>query len=208
MFAFPRRAYSEEKFVPVKQQTLHMYTAATSAAHSLASSLQRLLRLRAENGEAAQPFPKMLYTVPIGQNPTGFCTPEARKRDTVAPCAARLVVFCTPEARKRDIYEICREFDLVLVEDDPYIYLQYPNGPGRVLELCLVPRGFQSCHQQGAGGAGHVSLSVDCPLSRLLNFFVYHYISFSRRDASPHSRTSSVGFKLGGSRATDVHKAP
>ncbi|KAG8818184.1 hypothetical protein FRC17_010913, partial [Serendipita sp. 399] len=47
--------------------------------------------------------PRLLYTVPIGQNPSGLTTAEARK---VA------------------IYQICVEFDIIIGEDDPYFILQ------------------------------------------------------------------------------------
>ncbi|KAL0949926.1 hypothetical protein HGRIS_009954 [Hohenbuehelia grisea] len=47
--------------------------------------------------------PHVLYTVPIGQNPTGA---------TMGP------------QRKKEIYEICVEFDVIIVEDDPYYFLQ------------------------------------------------------------------------------------
>ncbi|KAG0232797.1 hypothetical protein BGW41_001731 [Actinomortierella wolfii] len=48
--------------------------------------------------------PKLLYTVPVGGNPTG--------------CSQ-------PLERKREIYEIAREHDLIIVEDDPYYYLSF-----------------------------------------------------------------------------------
>ncbi|KAH9950244.1 pyridoxal phosphate-dependent transferase [Amylocystis lapponica] len=48
--------------------------------------------------------PHVLYTVPCGQNPTGSTL--------------------TLERRKR-IYEICQRFDVVIIEDDPYYYLQF-----------------------------------------------------------------------------------
>ncbi|KAF5370081.1 hypothetical protein D9758_001083 [Tetrapyrgos nigripes] len=47
--------------------------------------------------------PRVLYTVPVGQNPTG---------------ATML------EERKKEIYEICVEYDIIIVEDDPYYFLQ------------------------------------------------------------------------------------
>jgi len=50
--------------------------------------------------------PHVLYTVPVGQNPTGA---------TMAT------------ARKKEIYEVCVEFDIIIVEDDPYYFLQ--EGP-------------------------------------------------------------------------------
>lgn len=47
-------------------------------------------------------FPRVLYTIPTGGNPTG------------ASCS---------EARKRAIYEIASKFNLLIIEDDPYYYL-------------------------------------------------------------------------------------
>ena len=57
--------------------------------------------------DAADPdcnIPRILYTVPTAGNPTGFSL--------------------TLE-RKREIYSIAREYDLLLLEDDPYYYLQF-----------------------------------------------------------------------------------
>ncbi|KAK0457665.1 PLP-dependent transferase [Desarmillaria tabescens] len=48
--------------------------------------------------------PHVLYTVPTGQNPTG-CAMSAR--------------------RKQDIYSICVKYDIIIVEDDPYYFLQF-----------------------------------------------------------------------------------
>ncbi|CDK27600.1 unnamed protein product [Kuraishia capsulata CBS 1993] len=47
-------------------------------------------------------FPKMLYTIPSGQNPTGVTQSFYRRAE---------------------VYDVCREFDLLIVEDDPYCYL-------------------------------------------------------------------------------------
>ncbi|KAL1744489.1 pyridoxal phosphate-dependent transferase [Schizophyllum fasciatum] len=49
--------------------------------------------------------PKVLYCVPVGHNPTG----------------STLSV-----ERKRAIYEICVQHDIIIVEDDPYYFLQLP----------------------------------------------------------------------------------
>ncbi|PPQ94958.1 hypothetical protein CVT25_003930 [Psilocybe cyanescens] len=58
--------------------------------------------------EAARgmPRPHVMYIVPVGQNPTG------------ATMGAQ---------RKQEIYDICVEFDVIIVEDDPYYFLQ--EGP-------------------------------------------------------------------------------
>ncbi|KAG6332903.1 hypothetical protein ID866_6190 [Astraeus odoratus] len=48
--------------------------------------------------------PHVLYTIPCSQNPTGSTLPAERRRQ---------------------IYEIAREFDIIILEDDPYFFLQY-----------------------------------------------------------------------------------
>ncbi|KAG0215624.1 pyridoxal phosphate-dependent transferase [Mortierella sp. GBAus27b] len=62
------------------------------------------LRQQLDNWPADKRKPKVLYTVPVGGNPTG--------------------VSQTLE-RKREIYEIARDHNLLILEDDPYYYLQY-----------------------------------------------------------------------------------
>ncbi|KAI9098215.1 pyridoxal phosphate-dependent transferase [Phlyctochytrium arcticum] len=52
--------------------------------------------------------PKVLYTVPVGGNPTGTSTTEERKRR---------------------IYEIASKYDIIILEDDPYYYLQFSDRP-------------------------------------------------------------------------------
>jgi aromatic amino acid aminotransferase I len=49
------------------------------------------------------PRPHVMYIVPVGQNPTG------------ATMLAK---------RKKEIYDICVEYDVIIVEDDPYYFLQ------------------------------------------------------------------------------------
>lgn len=48
---------------------------------------------------------KALYTIPTCQNPTGLTTPAARRQA---------------------LYQVCRRRDILILEDDPYIYLQLP----------------------------------------------------------------------------------
>jgi aromatic amino acid aminotransferase I len=57
--------------------------------------------------------PRVLYVVPTGQNPTG------------ATMGAQ---------RRRDIYEACQRWDVFILEDEPYYFLQMPEygaGPDR-----------------------------------------------------------------------------
>ena len=51
------------------------------------------------------PLPKVLYLVPNGQNP---------------------VSYVAPLGRKQALYHVCRKHGLMIVEDDPYFYLQFP----------------------------------------------------------------------------------
>jgi DNA-binding transcriptional MocR family regulator len=51
--------------------------------------------------------PHFIYTVTMGHNPTsGVLSVQRRK----------------------DIYAICQKYDIIIVEDDPYWYLQYPSA--------------------------------------------------------------------------------
>ena len=57
--------------------------------------------------------PKLLYTVPTGHNPTG---------GSISP------------ERKKAVYDICSRFDVWIVEDDPYFYLQWGAAAAALLE--------------------------------------------------------------------------
>ncbi|KAI9775575.1 MAG: hypothetical protein M1816_005893 [Peltula sp. TS41687] len=51
--------------------------------------------------------PHLMYTVPVGHNPT----------------SGTLSV-----QRRRELYQLCQEYDIIIIEDDPYWYLQYPSA--------------------------------------------------------------------------------
>mmetsp|Transcript_1187 Transcript_1187/g.3548 ORF Transcript_1187/g.3548 Transcript_1187/m.3548 type:complete len:556 (-) Transcript_1187:3167-4834(-) len=53
------------------------------------------------------PQPRILYTVPTGQNPTGLIMPLERRKE---------------------LYAIACEYDLLIMEDDPYVFLQFREG--------------------------------------------------------------------------------
>jgi DNA-binding transcriptional MocR family regulator len=60
--------------------------------------------------------PHLMYTVTMGQNPTsGLLSVK----------------------RRREIYALCQKYDIIIVEDDPYWYLQYPSAN----ELSMKARG-------------------------------------------------------------------
>ncbi|KAK0925818.1 hypothetical protein LTR91_015113 [Friedmanniomyces endolithicus] len=51
--------------------------------------------------------PQLMYTVTMGQNPTsGVLSLQ----------------------RRRDLYALCSQYDIIIVEDDPYWYLQFPSS--------------------------------------------------------------------------------
>jgi aromatic amino acid aminotransferase I len=50
--------------------------------------------------------PHVMYTIPVGQNPTG----STMQAD-----------------RKKQIYAICVKYDIIIVEDDPYYFLQFKD---------------------------------------------------------------------------------
>lgn len=66
----------------------------------------------------APPPPKVLYTIPTGQNPSGA---------TLSP------------ARREQLLQIAKEWDLLVLEDDPYFFLHY----GRTNDLETDPEILQ-----------------------------------------------------------------
>ncbi|KAH9889195.1 pyridoxal phosphate-dependent transferase [Xylariomycetidae sp. FL2044] len=50
--------------------------------------------------------PRVIYLVSVGSNPTGISISAARRKE---------------------IYDVCVEYDIIIVEDDPYYCLQYPG---------------------------------------------------------------------------------
>jgi kynurenine/2-aminoadipate aminotransferase len=68
---------------------------------ALRQVLENAAALEAAGGP---PRPKLLYTIPTGHNPTGVTTTLQRRHQ---------------------IYSLCREFDIWILEDDPYFYLQW-----------------------------------------------------------------------------------
>ncbi|KAF5838173.1 pyridoxal phosphate-dependent transferase [Dunaliella salina] len=99
---------------------LHMLPVAVDEQGMVPDALLRVLQTAGVSKVTGRP-PRVIYIIPTGQNPTG----------------ADMGV-----ERKRAIYEICRAYNLVILEDDAYYWLQFPHGaqpdsqqPG----LCLPP---------------------------------------------------------------------
>jgi len=60
-----------------------------------------------QNWPSGKPLPKALYTIPVGQNPSG-CTMTT--------------------ARKNAIYQITSKYNILILEDDPYYNLQFVDS--------------------------------------------------------------------------------
>jgi len=85
-----------------------VYHVVESDDHGLVpESLNQVLETALARGDQ---MPKILYINPTGANPTG----------TVLPLD-----------RRRDIYKICCQYDLLLLEDDPYFFLQFQESEKR-----------------------------------------------------------------------------
>lgn len=85
-----------------------------------------LLRKALEGWEGAGK-PKVLYTIPVGQNPSG----------------ATLSV-----ERKAEVYKICQQHDVIIIEDDPYYFL-YLGEPGTDPRTATPPPSFLSMDTDG-----------------------------------------------------------
>ena len=58
--------------------------------------------------------------------------------------------------RKQRIYRICQKYDILIMEDDPYYYLQYTPGQ--------LPQGLQNL------GASYLRMDTDCRVIRFDSF--------------------------------------
>jgi len=107
------------------------------------------LRSILENWEKDHPNekrPKVFYTIPIGQNPSGVSALEERKEK---------------------IYQIAKEYDLLIMEDDPYWFLKFDDQPiksylsldtdGRVLRFDSFSKVFSAGIRLG-WATGHKDL--------------------------------------------------
>jgi len=67
------------------------------------SGLEKLLAEWNPDEHGGMRRPRLLYTIPVCQNPTGASLPVPRKKE---------------------IYDICVKYDVIICEDDPYYFLQ------------------------------------------------------------------------------------
>ncbi|CAH1239189.1 AADAT [Branchiostoma lanceolatum] len=74
------------------------------------SSLRKILSNwnPAESADVWSDIPRVFYTVSSGSNPTGVTTSSERKQQ---------------------VYQIAREYDFLILEDDPYYFIQFSETP-------------------------------------------------------------------------------
>ncbi|KAG2185002.1 hypothetical protein INT43_000915 [Umbelopsis isabellina] len=104
----------------LKTQPCNLVSVATDKQGIVPESLNSIL----ENWEDEETRPKVIYLIPTGSNPTGATIPMDRRKA---------------------IYSICQKYDILIMEDDPYYFLQFcdPRVPsflsmdvdGRVLRF-------------------------------------------------------------------------
>ncbi|KAL0075623.1 pyridoxal phosphate-dependent transferase [Phycomyces blakesleeanus] len=91
---------------------------ATDADGLVPASLEKTLANWPESNpikKKNQARPKVLYTIPTGGNPTGISSTFERKKA---------------------IYKICQKYDILIIEDDPYYYLQF--DPKRIKSYVTI----------------------------------------------------------------------
>ncbi|KAH6911527.1 TdiD protein [Coprinopsis sp. MPI-PUGE-AT-0042] len=72
----------------------------------IASQFEKILENWDHSGP--KPFPKLLYTIPYGGNPSGITASHARRAE---------------------VLRIARKYDILILEDDPYYFLYYGDAP-------------------------------------------------------------------------------
>ncbi|KAJ3357070.1 hypothetical protein GGF32_001192 [Allomyces javanicus] len=97
--------------------------------------------------------PRVLYTVPTGQNPTGSTTPLARRRA---------------------VYAVAQRHDLLVLEDDPYVYLQYTLPDDAIAEKQQPPQPLVDAPPHPASPAHDADLALG---ARFASTLVPSYLS-------------------------------
>ncbi|KAK2602234.1 hypothetical protein N8I77_008784 [Diaporthe amygdali] len=102
----------------------------------------------AEHGGARKPF--LLYLIPTGQNPTG---------------ATQSI------GRRKDIYRVAQKHDLIIIEDDPYYFLQMdPYVPSIQEEVPTAANSWSSAALLRMIVPSYLSIDVDGRVMRMDSF--------------------------------------
>lgn len=94
-----------------------------------ADELDRVL----DNWESTHPStkkkPRVLYTVATASNPTGIIFNSINSTSLLTLWSSlKSKGITTSQKRKQKVYEIAQKHNLIILEDDPYYYLQYPSS--------------------------------------------------------------------------------
>lgn len=100
------------------------------------------------------PRPKVLYTVPTGGNPTGATQDEKRRRDILA---------------------VCERYDVLILEDEPYYFLQMEEYKSKVQQ-----NGNGNGHVDGNGSEREATNGTDMDLGTFIDSLVPSYLSMSK----------------------------
>lgn len=136
--------------------------------------LRELLEERVREGK---PTPRALYTIPTGQNPSG--------------CS-------TSTSRKHEIYALAQKYNFVILEDDPYYYLQFGRAP-----LDMSPEGVAA--YEAPKQESYMSMDVD---GRVLRFDSFSKVLSSGMRVGFVSGPKSFVHQLDlTSQATNIHSS-
>ncbi|EAQ85900.1 hypothetical protein CHGG_07153 [Chaetomium globosum CBS 148.51] len=86
--------------------------------------------------------PHLMYTVTLGHNPTGIVLSVERKKE---------------------IYDVCSRYDVVIVEDEPYWYLQFPSAAIEEAKSRGLPPPPASSHPKPRRSSGYPFLDSLTP---------------------------------------------
>jgi len=80
-----------------------------------------------DNWTPGAPKPKLLYTIPTGQNPTGSSLSDERKEE---------------------IYKIAQKHDFLIIEDEPYYFLQVGKYIKDIKERSSIESDVKPSHEE------------------------------------------------------------
>lgn len=93
-----------------------------------------------DNWTPGAPKPKLLYTIPTGQNPTGSSLSDERKEE---------------------IYKIAQKHDFLIIEDEPYYFLQVGKYIKDINERSSVESDVRPSHEEFLKSLAKTFLSLD-----------------------------------------------
>ena len=93
-----------------------------------------------DNWSEGAPKPKLLYTIPTGQNPTGSSLSDDRKEE---------------------IYKIAQKHDFIIIEDEPYYFLQVGEYIKDLNQRAKIETDVRPTHEEFLKSLAKTFLSID-----------------------------------------------